>query len=85
MWVNRRANNRAFIEIKPVEESFQEVVEKLNGKNVPVGIRRTTITFNTSATELQTNGDLHEWLGARLAPSSMKAAEPPVANIGTGD
>ena len=74
-WINRRANNRAFIEVKPAEESFQEVVEHLNTKNISFGTRdNKTITFNTSPGELQVNSDLHEWLAARLAPSAIKAA-----------
>jgi hypothetical protein len=75
VWINRRANNRAFIEAKPAEAKFQEVVEHFNAANVPFGTRSgAVITLNTSIAELRQNANLHQWLAARLAPPNLKIA-----------
>lgn len=78
VWVNgRKKIDRAFIELKPEEGRFEEVVENLNAKNLAYGTRDTKyVTFNTSPMELQTNAAAHEWLAAQIAPSAVKTAEP---------
>ena len=73
VWINRRKNNRAFIEIKPAEATFQEVVENLNTRNIPFGTRANKyITFNVNSSELQDKTSVHEWLSARLAPAALR-------------
>lgn len=74
VWINRRKNNRAFIEIKPAEAAFQEVVENLNSRNIPFGTRENKyITFNLNPVELQGNAEVHEWLAEHLAPEALKS------------
>lgn len=73
VWINRRKNNRAFIEIKPAEATFQEVVDNLNTKNIPFGTRGNKyITFNVNPTELQDKATVHEWLAAQVAPEKLR-------------
>jgi len=73
VWINRRKNNRAFIEIKPAEASFQEVVENLNSRNIPFGTRENKfLTFNLNSVELQGSAEMHEWLAEHLAPEALK-------------
>jgi hypothetical protein len=75
VWINRRKNNRAFIEIKPAEAAFQEVVENLNSRNIPFGTRENKyITFNLNSVELQSSAEVHEWLAEHLAPEALKSA-----------
>jgi hypothetical protein len=75
VWINRRKNNRAFIEIKPAEAAFQEVVENLNTRNIPFGTRGNKyITFNLNSDELQSSAEVHEWLAEHLAPEALKSA-----------
>ena len=73
VWITRRKNNRAFIEIKPAEAAFQEVVENLNSRNIPFGTRENKyITFNLNSVELESSADVHEWLAEHLAPEALK-------------
>lgn len=74
VWINHRKNNRVFIEIKPAEAVFQEVVDNLNTRNIPFGTRENKyITFNLNLVELQANADAHMWLAEHLAPEKLKS------------
>jgi hypothetical protein len=78
VWINRRANNRAFIEVKPPEASFQEIVEHLNAANVPFGTRSgSMLTFNTSFAELRASASHHEWLATRLVRQLTTESDRP--------
>jgi hypothetical protein len=76
VWVSgRKKIDRAFIELKPDEGRFEEVVEYLNAKNLAYTTRGNEIVaFNTSVTDLHVNATAHEWLAAQIAPSAVKTA-----------
>lgn len=73
VWVNRRKGDRAFIEVKHGEESFQEAVDYLNQAGVSFNVRAGKyITFNVNGQQLKEKAAAHEWLASRLAPDNLK-------------
>lgn len=72
VWVTKRKNDRAFIEIKYGEESFQEAVDHLNKEGVSFGMRSGKyLTFNVNAQQLKERAVVHEWLASRLSPGNV--------------
>lgn len=77
VWVNRRKNDRAFIDVKHGEENFQEAVDRLNSEGVSFGTRSGRyLTFNVNAQQLKEKATTHEWLASRLSPQNTKLSAP---------
>jgi hypothetical protein len=73
VWITKRKNDRAFIEMKLGEENFQEAVDHLNQEGMSFGTRSGKyLTFNVSAQQLKESVAIHKWLAERLAPESLK-------------
>jgi len=73
VWVTKRKNDRAFVEVKHGEETFQEAVDYLNKDGISFGTRAGKyITFNVSAQQLMERSAIHEWLVMRLSQESLK-------------
>ena len=73
VWITKRKNNRAFIEVKHGEDNFQEAVDHLNGAGVSFGTRTGKyFTFNVDAQQLKDKATAHEWLASRLLPQNLK-------------
>lgn len=73
VWVTKRKNDRAFVEVKCGEENFQEAVEHLNKDGVPFGMRTGKyITFNLNVQQLKDSAKTHEWLASKLSPQNLK-------------
>jgi hypothetical protein len=73
VWITRRKNDRAFIEMKHGEENFQEAVDYLNKEGVSFGVRGGKfLTFNVNAKQLKDRAPIYEWLALRLSPENPK-------------
>jgi len=73
VWVNRRKNDRAFIQIKVGTDNLQETADYLNAK----GVQFTTqawgaVNFNVNLQQLKDNAEIHEWLASKLAPEHLR-------------
>lgn len=72
VWVNRRKNNRAFIQLKVGKNSLQEAADYLNAKGVPFTTQAWgAVNFNVNLQQLKENIDIHEWLASRVAPENL--------------
>ncbi len=72
LWVNIRQNDRAFIEVKYIENSFEEAVNHLNAEGVQFSTKRNKyFSFNVNAKQLREHATAHEWLAVRLAPQNL--------------
>ena len=75
VWVSRRKNDRAFIEVRHGEENFQEAVDHLNKEGVSFGTRSGKyLTCNVNAKQLKDKAATHEWLASRLSPENLRRA-----------
>jgi hypothetical protein len=73
VWVTKRKNDRAFIEMKHGEENFQEAVDHLNKEGVSFGMRSGKyLTFNVNAQQLKDRAAIHQWLASRLSPENLR-------------
>ena len=73
VWVTKRKNDRAFIELKHSEENFQEAVDYLNKEGVSFNMRSGKyLTFNVNVQQLKDRAVIHEWLTARLSPENLR-------------
>jgi hypothetical protein len=73
VWVNKRKNDRAFVEIKYGEENPQEAVDYLNKEGVSFSTRSGKyLTFNVDVQQLKARAGIHEWLATRLSPENLK-------------
>ena len=73
VWVTKRKNDRAFIEMKHGEENFQEAVDYLNKEGVSFNMRSGKyLTFNVNVQQLKDRAGIHEWLSARLSPENLR-------------
>jgi hypothetical protein len=73
VWITKRKNDRAFIEIKHGEEGFQDAVDRLNQEGVSFGMRSGKyLTFNVNTHQLKDKAAIHEWLASRLSPENLK-------------
>jgi hypothetical protein len=69
VWVNRRKNDRALIEVKYAQEDFAGAVDYLNKEGIAFGTRSNKyLTFNVNQLQLKEKQAAHEWLIERLAP-----------------
>src|ERR1035437_65801 len=76
VWVNRRKNNRVFIEVKIAKDSVQQVSEELNAKGVPCSLSGWGgVRFNVDIQQLKDNAETHEWLASELSPGNLKRAK----------
>ena len=72
VWVNRRKNDRALVEVKYVEQDFAEAVDHLNKEGIAFGTRSNKfLTFNANLQQLKDKQAAHEWLAQRLAPQHI--------------
>ena len=74
VWMTKRKESRAFIEVKHGEAGFQEAVDYLNSAGISVGIRsRKFLNFNVNLQQLKDKAAVHEWLVRRLSPEDLKS------------
>ena len=72
MWISKRKNNRAYLEIRPWKDGFQDVVDRLNADGVSFTAKNGKfINFNVNIQQLQEHAEAHEWLAARLSPDAL--------------
>ena len=72
VWITKRKNDRAFVEVKHGEENFQEAVDYLNKEGISFSTRGGKyITFNVNAQQLKERSAIHEWLAMRLSPKKQ--------------
>ena len=78
VWVSKRKDDRAFIEIKHGEANFQDAVDRLNKEGVSFGMRSGKyLTFNVNAHQLKDKTAIHEWLASRLSPENLRKIGQP--------
>lgn len=76
VWISKRKDDRAFIEMKHGEENFQEAVDRLNKEGVSFGMRRGKyLTFNVNMEQLKDRAEIHEWLASRLSPENRRKTD----------
>jgi hypothetical protein len=83
VWITKRANDRAFIEVK-FGVNLQEAVDHLNQEGVSFGTRGGKyLTFNVNAQQLRDKAAIHEWLALKLSPENLRkeGEEPTVAGV----
>jgi hypothetical protein len=71
MWVNRRKNERAWIEIRYWDEDINEVVERLEKEGLNSTTRGEYVRFNTDIKQLKKLHETLEWLVQKLGPDSI--------------
>ena len=72
VWVNKRKNDRALIEVKYVEQDMSEAVDHLNQEGVAFGTRSNKyLTFNVNLQQLKDKQPVHDWVIRRLAPQHL--------------
>ncbi len=73
VWINKRKNDRALLEVKYVEENISEAVDHLNKEGVAFGTRSNKyLTFNVNLQQMREKQTAHEWIVQRLAPQHLK-------------
>ncbi len=78
VWINKRKNNRALIEVKYPGETLNEAVDYLNKEGIPYSTRGDWgLSFNVSLEQLQEKKAGHEWVAQRLAPQHQLKKETP--------
>ncbi|MGA2033026.1 MAG: hypothetical protein ABSG68_12265 [Thermoguttaceae bacterium] len=84
VWVSRRRNDRAFIEVKYAEGKIEEAVDYLNKEGVTCDARRDQLRFNVNLQQLKDKQSVHDWLVHRLAPQYLtQTANAPVGLVAT--
>jgi len=69
VWVNKRRNDRALIEVKYIEQDMGEAVDHLNQEGVAFATRGNKfLTFNVTVQQLKDKETVHDWVIRRLAP-----------------
>jgi len=72
VWVSKRKNDRALIEVKYVEQDMGEAVDHLNQEGVAFGTRSNKyFTFNVNVQQLKDKQTVHDWVIRRLAPQHL--------------
>ena len=72
VWVNKRKNDRALIEVKYVEQDIAEATDYLNKEGIAFGARGNKyLTFNVNLQQLRDKNLIHEWIAQRLAPNHL--------------
>ncbi len=72
VWVNKRKNDRALIQIKYGDDMSQEATDYLNGEGVLFREKGGYFSFNVNAQQLKDKEAAHAWLAARLSPESLR-------------
>jgi hypothetical protein len=73
VWITKRKNNRAVIQVRHGEDNLQEAVDYLNGEGVSPRISSSGyLTLNVNMEQLKEKCAVHEWLALRLSPNKMK-------------
>jgi hypothetical protein len=61
VWVNKRKNDRALIEVKYVEQDMGEAVDHLNKEGIAFGTRSNKyLTFNVNVQQLEDKQEVHD-------------------------
>lgn len=72
VWVNKRKNDRALIEVKYVEQDITEATDFLNKEGIAFGTRDNKfLTFNVNLQQLKDKRLIHEWIVQKLAPRHL--------------
>lgn len=72
VWVNRRKNDRALIEVKYVEQDIAEAEDYLNKLGIVFGTyREKKLTFNVNLQQLKDKKLVHEWIVQKIAPQHL--------------
>jgi hypothetical protein len=72
VWVSKRKNDRALIEIKYVEQDINEAADHLNKEGIAFGMRGNQyLTFNVNLQQLRDKKLVHEWIVQKLAPRHL--------------
>ena len=72
VWVNKRKNDRALIEVKYVEQDMGEAVDHLNREGIAFGTRSNKyLTFNVNVKQLKDKKTVHDWVIRQLAPQHL--------------
>ena len=72
VWVHKRKNDRALVEVKYVGGDFAEAVDHLNREGIAFGTRSNRyLTFNVNVQQLKDKQAAHEWIVQRLAPQHV--------------
>jgi hypothetical protein len=70
VWVNRRKNNRVFIQVKVGENNLQETSQRLIADGVSATTRAWgAVNFNVNLQQLKDKAATHEWLASTLSPN----------------
>lgn len=72
VWVSKRKNNRALVEVKYPKENIGEARDYLDKESIPVNVREDRVIFpNVSAQQLGQKQAAHNWIIQRLAPQYL--------------
>jgi hypothetical protein len=75
VWVSKRKNDRAFIEVKYAVGNIIEAVDHLSNEGVTCDARRDIVRFNVNLQQLKDKESVHDWLVRRLAPQYLVRTE----------
>jgi hypothetical protein len=77
VWVSKRKNDRALIEVKYSKDIFTAAVDHLNKEGMAFGpSSHNSITFNVSLQQLKEKQAVHEWIVQQIAPQSAIKPKP---------
>ncbi len=80
VWINKRNNDRALVELKCLEENLDRLSEALNSGGISFSKRSShNITFNVNLRELKEKENVHNTVALLLA-TSQRATEQGQAN-----
>jgi len=71
VWINRRKNDRASIQVKYAEGNINEAVDYLNKEGLTCDARGDQLRFNVNLDQLKEKATIHEWIVRRLAPEYL--------------
>lgn len=73
VWINKRRNERALIQLRIRDDKLQETTDRLNQEGISFRSKGAEyVEFNVNAQQLQDKALLHEWLASRLSPSDLE-------------
>jgi len=76
MWINKRKNDRAFIQIKYGQDNLQEAIDHLTKEGVSFGTTDGKyLTFNVNIQQLKDHTTVHEWIASRLSPQNLRKGQ----------
>lgn len=71
VWVNKRKNNRALVDVKYPKDNLNEAYDYLESEGIPHSRGWAGMSFNVSIQQLKENQAAHEWVIQRLAPQHL--------------